>query len=419
MAKQREQDYSQTAVPQGSRVSLIRMFAVMLSLTFFSASMWAGGALGEGLSFRNFLIAVLVGNGFLGLFTASLAYISAKTGLSTHILAQYSFGQKGAYVNSFLLSITQIGWFGVGLAMLANPVHIVTGIPVPAIIVAGGFLMIVTVFIGMKAMAMVGAVAVPAIALLGTTSLSIGLQDVGGISYLFTHTPEASATLTISAALTITIGSFISAGTLTPDFTRFAKSTKQAVGTTLVAFALGNTLMFLFGAIGVIATGINDISYVMLSQGLIIPAVIVLTLNIWTTNDNALYASGLGLATIFKTSKNKMVIINGMIGILFATVLYNHFVGWLTLLGSILPTIGAVIITDFYFVRKRQYEAFEKANIKTIHVPAIIAMGTGIAAGVLLPGVPPLNSLVATAAVYFTLVKFVELKVPANALKKA
>jgi len=308
---------------------------------------------------------------------------------------------------------------GVGLAMLANPVHIVTGIPVPAIIVAGGFLMIVTVFIGMKAMAMVGAVAVPAIALLGTTSLSIGLQDVGGISYLFTHTPEASATLTISAALTITIGSFISAGTLTPDFTRFAKSTKQAVGTTLVAFALGNTLMFLFGAIGVIATGINDISYVMLSQGLIIPAVIVLTLNIWTTNDNALYASGLGLATIFKTSKNKMVIINGMIGILFATVLYNHFVGWLTLLGSILPTIGAVIITDFYFVRKRQYEAFEKANIKTIHVPAIIAMGTGIAAGVLLPGVPPLNSLVATAAVYFTLVKFVELKVPANALKKA
>ena len=56
--------------------------------------------------------------------------------------------------------------------------------------------------------------------------------------------------------------------------------------------------MFIFGAAGAAVTGMSDISDVMVAQGLIIPAIIVLGLNIWTTNDNALYASGLGFANI-------------------------------------------------------------------------------------------------------------------------
>lgn len=405
-----DKDFSLTAVPSNKRVGFLRMFAVMVSLTFFSASMWAGGALGEGLSFRDLLFAIFVGNGLLGAFTGALAYIAARTGLSTHLLAQYSFGRKGAYINSFMLSATQVGWFGVGLAMLAYPVHLVTGIPVPIILVVSGILMISTAYIGMKALAILGGIAVPAIGILGSTSVGIAVNDMGGVGPLFAHSPEASAVLPISAALTITIGSFISAGTLTPDFARFAKNSKQAVSTTVIAFLLGNSLMFLFGAIGVIATGHNDISNVMLSQGLIIPAVIVLGLNIWTTNDNALYASGLGLATIFKKPKTVMVLINGVVGILLSTTLYAHFTSWLTLLGSILPAIGAVIITDYFFIQKRNYVPFEEADIKDFHIPAIIAWAAGIVAGVALPGIAPLNSLFATGIVYFVSVKIAKSK---------
>jgi len=131
-------------------------------------------------------------------------------------------------------------------------------------------------------------------------SAGMAIQDMGGIDSLMAYTPNSS--LTLAAALTITIGSFISGGTLTADFTRYARSGKHAVTTTVIAFFLGNTLMFLFGAIG-IATGNNDISDVMISQGLLLPAILVLGLNIWTTNDNSLYASGLGFATMFKKPK--------------------------------------------------------------------------------------------------------------------
>ncbi|STE62073.1 cytosine permease [Escherichia coli] len=63
--------------------------------------------------------------------------------------------------------------------------------------------------------------------------------------------------------------------------------------------------MFIFGAAGAAALGMADISDVMIAQGLLLPAIVVLGLNIWTTNDNALYASGLGFANITgMSSKN-------------------------------------------------------------------------------------------------------------------
>jgi len=368
--------------------------------------MWAGGSLGEGLTFMQLLGVILLGNIILGTFTGALSYIAAKTGLSTHILAQYSFGKKGAYVSSFMLSATQIGWFGVGLGMFAYPLHKLTGLPLLGIVIVTGILMTATAYFGMKALAILSFIAVPAIAVLGSMSAGMAIQDMGGIDSLLAYTPNSS--LTLAAALTITIGSFISGGTLTPDFARYAKSGKHAVTTTVIAFFLGNTLMFLFGAIGVIATGHNDISDVMISQGLLLPAILVLGLNIWTTNDNSLYASGLGFATMFKKPKVFMVMLNGTIGTVFAIVLYNNFTSWLTFLGSTLPAIGAVIITDYYFINNRKYIAYEKAAIKNVHVPAIIAWAVGILSGLTLPGIASLNTLFVTGFVYFTAVKIMK-----------
>src|SRR5690625_6724438 len=108
----------------------------------------------------------------------------------------------------------------------------------------------------------------------------------------------------------------------------------MAVSTTLIAFVIGNSLMFLFGAIGAIAIGESDISEVMYTQGLILPAILVLGLNIWTTNDNALYASGLGFSNITKIAKGKMVVLNGIIGTIAAMWLYNNYVGWLNIIGA-------------------------------------------------------------------------------------
>ncbi|MBQ5755870.1 MAG: cytosine permease, partial [Erysipelotrichaceae bacterium] len=115
-------DFSTSAVPQSQRRSFLTMFMIMLGFTFFSASMWAGQELAMGLDFWGFIGALLVGGAILGMYTGLLGYVGAKTGLSMDLLAQRSFGIKGSYLSSAMISFTQIGWFGVGLAMFAIPV---------------------------------------------------------------------------------------------------------------------------------------------------------------------------------------------------------------------------------------------------------------------------------------------------------
>ncbi|MDC3417019.1 cytosine permease [Aquibacillus salsiterrae] len=393
-----DHDFALQAVPMGNRNGFWKMLVIMLGFTFFSASMLSGGTLGMGLTATQFILVVLVGNLILGLYTGLLSYVAAKTGLSTHLLARYAFGEKGSYLASFLLGATQVGWFGVGVAMFALPVQKVTGIDTTLLIAISGILMTATAYFGIKALTILSFIAVPAIAILGSYSAVEATQTLGGLNELFAYQP--SETIAIGAAITICVGSFISGGTLTPDFARFAKNKRTGVISTVIAFFIGNSLMFIFGAVGAIVTGQSDISEVMFLQGLILPAIIVLGLNIWTTNDNALYASGLGFSNITKISKNKLVIFNGVLGTVLAMWLYNNFVGWLTFLGSTLPPIGAIILADYFIINRGKYQALSQAKFKAVNVGAIAAWGIGVVMAKYVPGIAPLNATLGAAVSY-------------------
>ncbi len=395
-----DNNYSLGPVPHAARKGVLSLTMVMLGLTFFSASMWTGGTLGTGLSFDDFFLAVLLGNLLLGIYTSFLGYIGASTGLSTHLLARFSFGIKGSWLPSLILGGTQVGWFGVGVAMFALPVHKATGIDTNILIVAGGLAMTATVYFGISALMVLSAIAVPAIALLGGYSVFEAVDSVGGIEGLQAITPKEP--LAFSTALALVVGSFISAGSLTADFVRFGKSPRTAVVVSMVAFFIGNSVMFIFGAAGAAATGQSDISEVMMAQGLLIPAVLVLGLNIWTTNDNALYASGLGFANITGLPSKYLSMVNGLIGTLCALWLYNNFVGWLTFLSAAIPPIGGIIIAD-YLKNRARYQNFAEANFQTVNWAAIAGVGIGIAAGHFIPGIVPLNAVIGGALSYLAL----------------
>ena len=395
-----DNNYSLGPVPQSARKGILSLTMVMLGLTFFSASMWTGGTLGVGLSFNDFILAVLIGNLILGIYTSFLGYIGAQTGLSTHLLARYSFGLKGSWLPSLLLGGTQVGWFGVGVAMFAIPVHKATGIDTNLLILISGLLMTATVYFGIAAIMILSAIAVPAIALFGGFSVFQAVDSMGGMDSLIAFTPENP--MEFSTALVLVVGSFISAGTLTADFVRFGKKPRSAVFVTMFAFFVGNSLMFIFGAAGAAATGQADISEVMIAQGLLIPAIIILGLNIWTTNDNALYASGLGFSNITGLPSKYLSIFNGVIGTLCALWLYNNFVGWLTFLSAAIPPIGGIIIADFLRNREK-YRDFANAKFDTINWAAILGVAIGVVAGHMLPGIVPLNAVFAGAISFLIL----------------
>jgi len=299
-----------------------------------------------------------------------------------------------------LLGGTQVGWFGVGVAMFAIPVGKATGIDVNILIAVSGLLMTMTIFFGISALTILSIIAVPAIVILGSYSVWLAVSDVGGLDHLKAIVPQTP--LNFSTALALVVGSFVSAGTLTADFVRFGRNAKGAVLIAMVAFFLGNSLMFIFGAAGAAAVGQADISDVMIAQGLLLPAIVVLGLNIWTTNDNALYASGLGFANITGLSSRTLSVANGIIGTLCALWLYNNFVGWLTFLSAAIPPIGGVIIAD-YLLNHRRYTNFNTAQFIPVNWIAILSVALGIAAGHYIPGIVPVNAVLGGVFSYILL----------------
>ena len=388
----------------------------MLGFTFFSASMWVGQQLASGLTWWGFVMAMLLGGLILAAYTGALGFIGAESGLSLDMLARRSFGTKGSWLPSAMISFTQIGWFGVGLAMFAIPVakellHLeVTPDTMPwqgyLLVAIAGVLMTASAYFGIKSLTIISYIAVPLVAILGTVAMIMAVRrgDMG----LIEQFSIGSKNLGVIAGAGLVVGSFVSGGTATPNFTRFAKSAKAGLWTTVVAFFIGNSLMFLFGAVSSIYAGGNDIFEVMLNLNLFYVAVLVLGLNIWTTNDNALYTAGLGLSNIFGKSKKAMVLISGIIGTVAAVWLYWNFCGWLNVLNCTLPPVGIILILSYFMHRKAYRDG--SINEPVVNWWAVAGVVAGaVVANLVKWGFPAINGM-AVAAVFYLCSEFLRRK---------
>ena len=408
--KKPDVDFTSSRVTPEGRKSNISMFMVMLGFTFFSASMWAGQKLAAGLSFGGFIGALILGGIILGAYTGALGYIGAKTGMTLDMLAHRSFGLKGSWLPSAMISFTQMGWFGVGLAMFAIPVaQEFLGLEVTPdhmpfqgyiLVAVAGMLMTASAYFGIKSLTLISWIAVPMVGILGTVAMIMAINR-GDATLVEQFSRVNDGSLTIIAGAGLVIGSFVSGGTATPNFARFSKTARIGCIVTVVAFFLGNSLMFFFGAASSIYVGGNDIFEVMLNlnQTLFYLSVLVLGLNIWTTNDNALYSSGLGLSNIFGWSKRTMVLIAGVIGTVSAVWLYWNFCDWLNILNCTLPPIGAILIVS-YVMNRNEYMS-DDVHISNVNWASIIGVILGaVVANLVKWGIPSINGMVIAAACY-------------------
>ena len=411
MSKQNQKvdiDYTNRRVDAAGRKSTLSMFMVMLGFTFFSASMWAGQNLAAGLDFSGFIWALLLGGLILGAYTGTLGWIGAESGLTLDMLARRSFGEKGSYLPSAMISFTQIGWFGVGLAMFAIPVaKEIMGLDVTPdhmpwqgylLVLIAGILMTASAYYGIKSLTIISYIAVPLVAILGTVAMIMAVKN--GDSGLVEQFAKGTKDLGIIAGAGLVIGSFVSGGTATPNFARFAKTPSIGMIVTVIAFFIGNSLMFFFGAVSSIYVGGNDIFEVMLNLNLFYVAILVLGLNIWTTNDNALYTSGLGLSNIFGLSKKSMVLLGGLIGTIAAVWLYWNFCDWLNVLNCTLPPVGIILICSYFTHRK----AYQEDNVPTrkVNWAAVIGVILGaVVANLVKWGIPSINGMAVAACCYF------------------
>lgn len=403
MSQNSDRDFPLDHVPESARVGLVSLAAVLLGFTFFSPTMVAGGRVAAAYSLNDFLKVMLAGNLILGLYVGVMAVIGTKTGLTSVLLSRYALGSMGAKWAGFLLGGTQLGWYAVSAAYVAELYAAAFNMPNSYIFwaVFWSLVMGFTAVYGFKGMETISYIAIPLILVLTVWVPILGIQKAGSWSALAAIRPESSMPMT--TALTIIVGTFASGGTQVTNWSRFAKSAGISFFAAMLAFFFGNGLMIFSGGIGAIAFQQPDLVEVFLQMGIIFFAMAILTVNIWTTNDAAAYAFGVAGAEFFNRPDKKPFVIGGVLiaTVLAATGIYSWFIPWLVMLGIFIPPLGGTIIGDFLFTWKGKMPRMEEVEFRPLRYSNIVAYLLGTVAAWLGQtfdfGIPPLQGIIVAA----------------------
>ena len=400
------EDFPLSPVPPSARKSLWSLAPLLIGFTLYSGTLFAGGLVGASFRFFPDLVGLIVlGNLILGLYAALMGYISAQTGLSTVLMARFSFGTVGSRWVDFILGFTQVGWYAWGSALIAQLLIQLAGVSESLsglLIFMATYLFCITAYIGYRAMDWVSRLAVPAILILMLWSVAIAWGDVGGFSELQAITPAEE--MGVGEALTIIIGTFISGGTQVTNWCRFARSGSTAFISTLSAFFFANGFLIFSGAFCALVYGESDIVKVMVEQGLLFWGLTLFLLNMWTTQDNTIYAFSVAGAHMFRTSKRTLFVLGGatLALVLAWGGIYEALVPYLILLGTFIPPIGGIIMADYWLRYRGAFPALTDRQ-PAFNWAGVIAYLVASAIAYFSPGVKPINGIIAAVLIYWLL----------------
>lgn len=373
-------DYPLARVPASARRGWFSIFVVVAGFLFFTPTMVTGGQVAGAFGFSGFIGLALVASSVLALYVATLAAVSASTGLSTVLLARLVLGRVGGKWASLVLGGTQVGWYGITVGVLANLLDAAWGWPVWVTSIVGGVVMATTAYWGFKGIEVLSWVSVPLMLILCVWVTTLSLDEVGG--WVGLNETEGDGSMSVGLALTAMIGTFISGGTQVGNWTRFSRRARTAFASVLGTVLVIELLMLGFGGIGAIAFGEADFTTLLLSIGLVALAVFLLVFNLWTTNDNAAYAFGVaGAELVGKPDKRPFIVGGVVIGIAFAvTGIADSMTTFLVLLGTVIPPLGGAIIGTYLFVWRRRDPGTSVDDVALVRWPGLGAYLLGTAA---------------------------------------
>ena len=406
------EDYPLSSVPSTARKPFWSLSLLLMGFALTSTTLFAGGSIGPAFSFPQLIAIILIGNLILGIYCAALGYIASKSGLTTVLMARFSFGNAGSRWVDFIMGFTQIGWYAFTTAVIVQVLMELLDIPATGfanilLIFLFNYAFCATAYIGYRAIDWLSRLAVPAMLLLVAVSLALAVRDFDASTVA---TPTGA--MGIGTALTITIGTFISGGTQATNWSRFADSGKNAIVSTLSAFTLVNGLLVFAGAFCTLVYGSEDLIKAMATQGILAAGVVLLILNVWTTQDNTIYAFSVAGANMFRTPKRHAFVLGGATLALLLTLsgIYDLLPTYLIFLGTVIPPVGGIIMVDFWLRHRGQFPALSSplpavnwAGAIAYLLASVVAYTTGQAE----VGIGPVNGIATAAIVYSILYRLI------------
>lgn len=356
-------EYEHKPVPAKARRSTFSVSMVWLGFPMIITGAMTGSILVAGMGFKSALLAILIGNLLMFGYVGSLGLLGTSRGFNFALLASTVFGKKGYALASGLLSTLLLGWYAVQTGITGNLIHTAFKLDYLIMTVIAGILYLGITFVGIRGLHWIGLVSVPIFVVLGGW-VAFDSAGVAGWDQVVAYAgTKPDMPMAMGIGLTIVLSLFIDAGTVTADFNRWAQDGKSSLIATFCAFPFANVAAMLVGGVMTAALavpdpqpfGLDNMFGYLLAQNkgwLAVVAFAFLFVNLGSVCAHCLYNAAVGWSRIAKSKMRVLAVLLAIIGIVIAAAnVWALFIPWLSLLGILVPPIGAVIIADLYFVR--------------------------------------------------------------------
>lgn len=416
------EDYALKPVPEDKRKGWLSTFIVWVCFNVVIGDMATGIALGANMDFKSALLALTIGDLILLVVMSLTAYVGAKTGLASMPLFRFTTGKVGTYIASLIIAFTSVGWFSVQLGFFGQIWSQFIPLSVPVIAGIGGLIMMTSAVMGYKGLETISKISVIPLFIFIFGGFFVALKQVG-IDTLVAYAPQGTQISSMAVGISTVFGSWAVGSALMPDVSRYVKADfKKIILVWGGALFIGHYILPISGIAFALIKGTWDFGEISLfvgkaalGSGLV--GALVISLAQWTTNDNNLYSAALALNNILEKEKWKVALALGVIGSIAGySGTVNYFVNFMILLGTVVPPMAALLISDYLvlpklgFDRNYNYNDISYSNIPFIKWSAIIAWGIGVLVAVVTPGVAAVNGIIATIIAHVVLTYLMESK---------
>lgn len=380
-------------VPTNRRdLSFMDMLVTWIAANANNGTWYLGGVIAAA-AFGGAFLVTMIGNPIAFLIMGLVGYMGYRIGVSTMALTRPAFGVRGSTFPSILNATQLIGWAGVNTFIAAISIsyifHSMLGWPVFGTpggdkgVIIGIVIMTILHFIsimaGHKSVKIVERIGVVLILGLGIWETVVVLHSYPLHQIMAWH-PQPSASLPIGVAIDSMAAFSLGWVPAIAEFTRYSRNKATSSGAPIIGAFISLFWFVFVGVIGTIGVALktgsfspnnSDPSVIVSKLGLGSVALLVIVITATTANAINIMGGGMSVVNITKRAKPipTLLTVTAIAGVVSAIPILigsfvNAFIGFLGYVGMIFGPILALMIVDFFIIRKGQYhpEQLEKVS---------------------------------------------------------
>ena len=375
-------------VPMEARYYSVKDMASVWICANANPTSWYMGTIVGALGLGGAFLSAVIGNPLVYLILALVGLMGFRVASSTMGLARVPFGIVGSKLPSFINALQFVGWCGVNTYIAAIPlsslISSVLGTDpysntmiVLSVLIILGVTSAIAVYGGAKLLGLAQNIAMVCLVVL---SIWIAIQLFRTFSFsdiAAWNLADVSSNLDWEISFGYAIDSFAAFGfawvMAAADYTRYTKNEAAAVGAPLLGATFGMLWFCMIGAISAIAVAVKaggvfdpmaaDLSYICAQLGMGQVANLLIVISTIAVNMINIYSGGFSTANVSEklAPKLSMGILSVLSAILALTpLLFGNFLDtfqiFLGYLGAVFPPCIAIMVVDYFLIRKQQYD---------------------------------------------------------------